>query len=288
MLVDLTKRVWAAECHPKIRCWKFVLLNLCYHANPCCEAYPSVATMASESGYTTRAVIDALNGLERLGIIRRKGHCGQRQRTTVYDLTELSTNVHNLANGEVSSCLQLSNGEVTSKKTRFNGEVSSANGEVSSHRSILGRKEVSKLVSGGANGEMTSPLVDNSEKTSGKPTTGGHSAQREAIAPSARKEGDAATGDDKRRKLVKTPGWRPMTDGDRRHCMLHCMALGANRKEAEKFIRYNAVRRWTCCECGTVNDAAKEWIAKWRETCPDEFAAERERRKRISASKTLN
>ena len=154
----------------------------------------------------------------------------------------------------MSSPLKPPNGEVSSKKPAPNSELSSANSELSSHRSILGNKElVSKLVSAGANSELTSPLVHKSG----------------AVAPSARDYGS----------LVKLPGWKPTTDEDRRAVAAHCFALGANKEQATKFIRFNAIRRWTCCDYGTVNDAAKEWIAKWREDAPEEFFAEKKRRR---------
>lgn len=71
--------------------------------------------------------------------------------------------------------------------------------------------------------------------------------------------------------------------------MMHCYTLGASKDEAEEFIRFNAIRKWTCCNCGgTVNDAAKSWVAKFREDYPDSFAAERERRRRMDASKTIS
>lgn len=69
--------------------------------------------------------------------------------------------------------------------------------------------------------------------------------------------------------------------------MYHCYTLGASRSEAEKFIRFNAVRRWTCCDYGTVNDAAKEWIAKWQSDYPDDYWAERNRRRKADATRTL-
>ena len=279
MNAELTKRVWAAKCHPKIRSWKFVLLNLCYHANAYGEAFPGISTIADESGYTKRAVIDALAGLEAMGIIRQKGHCGQRKRVTVYDISRLSTSVDNLAKGEVSSPLELFNGEVSSKKGPFNGEVSSSNGEVSSPRSILGSKEVSKLVSIGGNGEVSSPFVDNSEKAGQNPPAEGspppHGSEPGKDAPSARNDGGKAD----RKRLMKTVGWKPKTDLDRQHCMYLCYMLGADHDEATRFVRFNAIRHWTCCEYGTVHDAAKQWVEAWRERDPQGWLAELERRR---------
>jgi hypothetical protein len=275
MRADLEKIVWAVACHPRIRSWKFTLLNLCHHANQDGEAFPGVATVARETGYSGKAVSDALAGLEAMGIIRRKGHCGQRQRVSVYDLSKLSTNVHNLANSEVSSCLQHFNSELSSEKGPFNGELTSPNGELSSARSILGNKEVSKLVCGGGNSEVTSPFVDNSRKGAA------------SVAPSALKDEGGETGAEDYGWLLKTPGWKPRTHNDRNACMARCYVLGANRYQAEKFVRFNAIRRWTCCDYGTVNDAAKEWVAKWRKDFPDEYGAERERRKRADATRTL-
>ena len=285
MRADLEKIVWAADCHPKIRSWKFTLLNLCHHANAQGEAFPGVATIAKETGYSSKAVVDALAGLESIGIIRMKGHCGQRQRVSVYDITGVSTNVDNLANGEVSSCLQGFNSELTSKKEPFNSELSSPNSELSSDRSILGNKEVSKLVSVAANSEVTSPFVNNAKKPMQNPPAEGSSLPH---GSRPRQVGNDCGADPDYKALVKTPGWKPKTDEARRYCMLHCYTLGASRAEAEEFIRYNAIRRWTCCKYGTVNDAAKSWVAKWREDYPDSFAAERERRKRLDASKTLD
>ena len=292
MHANFEKAVWTASCHPKIRCWKFVLLNLCYHANAEGEAFPGISTIASETGYTARAIKDALAGLEALGIIKLKGRCGQQNRVSVYDITGVSTNVDNLVNGEVSSKkgafngeVSSINGEVSSKKGAFNGEVSSVNGEVSSSRSILGSKKlVSKLVSSAANGEVSSPFVDNSRKQ-----VRNHSAEGSPPPHGARprQEGKEEGARPDYRALVRTPGWKPKTQEARRFCMAHCYALGASREEAEEFIRFNAIRKWTCCECGTVNDAAKSWVAKWREDYPDSFAAERERRSREAASKTL-
>lgn len=285
MHATFEKAVWTAQCHPKIRCWKFVLLNLCYHANAHGEAYPGVATIAKETGYSAKAVSDALAGLEGLGIIRIKGHCGSRLRVSVYDITGVSTNVDNLANGELTSCLQNFNSELTSKKGPSNSELTSPNDELSSDRSILGNKEVSKLVCVGANSELTSPFVDNSTKP-----VRNHSAEGSPPPHGARprQEGKEEGAEPDYRALVKTPGWKPKTDQARRFCMAHCYTLGASRAEAEEFIRYNAIRRWTCCECGTVNDAAKAWVARWRENNPDAFDCERERRKRMDASRTLN
>jgi hypothetical protein len=292
MHASFEKAVWTASCHPKIRCWKFVLLNLCYHANAEGEAFPGISTIASETGYTARAIKDALAGLEALGIIKLKGRCGQQNRVSVYDITGVLTNVDNLANGEVSSKkvafngeVSSVNGEVSSKKVAFNGEVSSVNGEVSSSRSILGSKKlVSKLVSSAANGEVSSPFVDNSRKPVRNPPAEGSPLPHGPQPGQNGSEGDAKPD---YKALVRTPGWKPKTDEARRYCMLHCYNLGASRAEAEEFIRYNAIRRWTCCECGTVNDAAKSWVAKWREDYPDSFAAERERRRAGRASKTL-
>jgi hypothetical protein len=60
---------------------------------------------------------------------------------------------------------------------------------------------------------------------------------------------------------MQTPGWRPETGDERLAVVEHCRTLGMSRDEAEKFVRYNAIRRWKCCELGSVADAAKEWIA---------------------------
>ena len=287
MRADLEKIVWAATCHPRIRSWKFTLLNLCHHANPNAEAYPSVATVARETGYSAKAVIDALAGLEGLGIIRRTGGCGARKRVGVYSLAGIFTSVHNLANGEVSSCLQNPNSEVSSVEKGFNGEVSSPNSELSSHRSIIGNKKlVSKLVSSGGNSEVTSPFVDNGGKAGqnhpAEVSLPPHGPEPRQVAPSARNDAGAEYV-----KLMKTPGWKPRTDAERRWAMAHCYALGASRGEAEKFIRYNAIRKWTNCEYATVNDLAKEWVDNWRESLPEEFYAERKRRQRADATRTL-
>lgn len=292
MHANFEKAVWTAQCHPKIRCWKFVLLNLCYHANAEGEAFPGITTIARETGYSAKAVGDALVGLEQMGIIKLKGRCGQRQRVSVYDITGVSTNVDKLANAEVSSALtgfntELSsfNTELSSKKEAVNTELSSPNTELSSGRSILGsNKLVSKLVSSGGNAEVSSAFVDNSKKPVRNPPAEG-SPSPHGSRP--RQVGNDGGADPDYKVLVKTPGWKPKTDEARRYCMLHCYTLGASRAEAEEFIRFNAIRKWTCCKYGTVNDAAKSWVAKWREDYPDSFAAERERRKREAASKTL-
>ena len=292
MHASFEKAVWTASCHPKIRCWKFVLLNLCYHANAEGEAFPGISTIASETGYTTRAIKDALAGLEALGIIKLKGRCGQQNRVSVYDITGVSTNVDNLVNGEVSSKkggfnteLSSFNTELSSKKEAVNTELSSPNTELSSGRSILGNnKLVSKLVSSAANGEVSSPFVDNSRKP-----VRNHSAEGSPPphGPQPGQNGNEGGAKPDYGALVRTPGWKPKTNEARRYCMLHCYNLGASRSEAEEFIRFNAIRKWTCCECGTVNDAAKSWVAKWREDYPDSFAAERERRQAERASRTL-
>ena len=291
MHANFEKAVWTAPCHPKIRCWKFVLLNLCYHANAEGEAFPGITTIARETGYSAKAVGDALVGLEQMGIIKLKGRCGQRQRVSVYDITGVSTNVDKLANAEVSSALtgfntELSsfNTELSSKKEAVNTELSSPNTELSSGRSILGNnKLVSKLVSSGGNAEVSSAFVDNSKKPVRNPPAEGSPLPH---GPRPRQDGSEKGAVDYR-DLVRTPGWKPTTKEARRFCMAHCYALGASREEAEEFIRFNAIRKWTCCECGTVNDAAKSWVAKWREDYPDSFAAECERRRRDAASKTL-
>lgn len=245
-----------------------MLLNLCHHANAEGEAFPSVATVAKETGYSPKAVITALEGLRSLGIVTRAGRCGQRNRVGVYSVCGVLTSVHNLANGEVTTPLKPPNGEVSSAEGAPNGELTSANGEVNSHRSILGnKKSVSKLVSEGANGEVTSTFVHNS---GGGPT----------FAPSARNEGTpAASSDEEYAAKVRTPGWKPKTDLDRRYCAALCFTLGANRDQAQRFVRFNAIRRWTCCEYGTVNDAAKQWVEKWQEDEPEAYWAERKRRK---------
>ena len=282
MRTDLEKIVWAAECHPKVRSWKIVLLNLCHHANPEGAAYPSTGVIAKETGYSRKAVSDALDGLERLEIIRKTGGCGYHNKVTIYSLTGILTAVHNLANCEVTTQLRNLNCEVSSKKSPLNCEVTSPNCEVSSHRSILGRKEVSKLVCTAANCEVTTQFVHNAQK-------GGEKGEP-SVAPPARKEGTpAASGGEGYAQKVRTPGWIPMTDEDRRFCMQHCYEGGASREQAERFIRYNAVRRWTCCSRGgTVNDAVKEWIARWKDESPEEYWAERNRRRANDASKTLN
>ena len=299
MRADLERIVWETECHPSIRSWKFTLLNLCHHANSSGEAYPSVATVARETGYSQKAVIDALAGLESLGIVRRTGGCGTKNRVAVYSLDGVETcvrglakhevssplkavgdpakhevssplkTVHNSAKHEMSSCSQLFKHEVSSKNGGFNSELSSPNSEVSSGRSILGIKEVSKLVSGGGKHELISGFVDNSQSAGGKEGT------------------PAASGSPDYKALVKTPGWKPRTDPDRRYCMYHCYTLGASREQAERFIRYNAVRRWANAEFATINDLAKEWIGNWASDRPDEYDAERRRRRKASATRTL-
>ena len=292
MRADLEKIVWAATCHPKIRSWKFTLLNLCHHANTAGEAYPSIAKIAQETGYSQKAVIDAVAGLESLGIIRKSGSCGMRKRVSVYLLTGLSTNVHKLANGEMSSCLQNPNSEVSSVENGFNGEVSSPNSEVSSCRNIIGIKKVSKLVCAGANSEVTSPFVDKSQKAGQNNSAEGslppHGSGPRQIAPSARNDGTPSASDEPDYpKLVRTPGWKPSTIPEREYCMYHCYTLGASRSEAEEFVRFNAIRRWTCCDYGTVNDAAKAWVKKWQSDYPDDYWAERNRRRKADATRTL-
>lgn len=277
MRADLEQIVWTAACHPKIRSWKIVLLNLCYHANAAGETYPSATKVAQETGYSLKAVVEAIAGLERLGIVEKKGACGMRNRVSVYSLSGLSTNVHKLANGEVSSCLQDFNSELSSKKSGFNSELSSPNSELSSSRNILGNNKVSKLVSSGANSELTSTFVDKSKNEPKK--------RQDEVAPSALYDGASSTsGKPDYKTLVKSIKWKPATQQDRMYCMYHCYTLGADRNQAETFIRYNAIRKWDCCEFGTVNDAAKQWVAKWRKTNPREFWAERARRRKADVS----
>ena len=246
-----------------------MLLNLCHHANGQGEAYPSVSLVARETGYSAKAVITAFGGLEACGIIRRVGACGDKKRVTVYSILGIEAHVHNLANGEVSAPLggfngevSSGNGEVSSEREGSNGELSSGNGELSSGRSILGNNtSVSGLVSGDGNGEVSTPFVHKSDG-------GGSGAP--SVAPSARNEYE---------ELVRRPGWKPVTDMDRRACARLCFDLGANKEQATRFVRYNAIRRWTCCDYGCVLDAAKEWVAHWREDDPESFWAEANRRR---------
>ena len=80
-------------------------------------------------------------------------------------------------------------------------------------------------------------------------------------------------------RLLRTVGWKPRLDEDRRACASRCFEIGADLEQAKAFVRFNAIRRWTCCDYGTVNDAAKAWVAKWKDDEPEAYWAERNRRK---------
>ena len=290
MHANFEKAVWTAQCHPKIRCWKFVLLNLCYHANAEGEAFPGITTIARETGYTERAVKDALAGLEALGIIKLKGRCGQQNRVSMYDITGVSTNVDNLINGEVSS-----------KKRPFNGEVSSVNGEVSSSRSILGsNKLVSKLVSSAANGEVSSPFVDNSKKpvrnppAEGSPSPHGpwprQNGSKEGRVPRKVEASDlfpqAAKPD--YLKLCAKLGWKPNDPAQtppedaelaRRAVVTCAYREGLSMEEAKKFLQYNAKMKWNAIDqANCVKDLAKAFLEAWKRRDRDAFWEELDRR----------
>ena len=275
MRADLQKIVWEARFPARVRSWKFVLLNLCHHANAAGEAFPSVSLIVRETGYSKKAVLDALEGLRLAGLIARTGACGSRNRVGVYDVNGLSTAVHNFANGKVSTPLAETNGVVSTPLKASNGVLSSPNGVLSTPRSILGNKRVSKLVSGGANGVVSTPFVHNSG--------GGGASGEPSVAPSARKEGTPSAsvpgGAPDYFRLLRTVGWKPRQDADRRACAARCFEIGADSEQAKAFVRFNAIRRWTCCEYGTVNDAAKAWVEKWKDDEPEAFWAERNRRK---------
>lgn len=65
---------------------------------------------------------------------------------------------------------------------------------------------------------------------------------------------------------IATPGWKPESAMEGVKVIEHCIMLGMSRKEAEKFVRFNARRKWACCESGSVDQAAKEWIAAAKRT----------------------
>ena len=284
MRADLEKIVWAAPCDPKRRSWKFVLLNLCHHANATAEAFPSVAKIIEETGYSNKAVSDALTGLEALGLISRTGSCGARNRVTVYSLAELSTHVDNLANNEVRSRLKKFNGELTSKKEAVNGELTSPNGELSSHRSILGRKSVGKLVCTAANGELTSRYVDNSGKAGQN-----HSAEG---SPFTRQNKVTEIGYDAGGylRLCGEYGFKP-NDRDlipnkaamkeaRRAVVACAMREGASLDQAKRFLRWNAGKKWKGIDNAvSVKDLAKLWVDQWKAKSFEEWAEEQHRRR---------
>ena len=113
-----------------------------------------------------------------------------------------------------------------------------------------GYSEVSKLVSAGRGCASLARVVDNS---AGK---------------------DYGT-------LMRTAGWHPSDGHDRKAAEALCYELGADRRAAEDFGRWNAIRHWngvnsTSC----VRDLALAWVAKWRSGNPAAAAYEAERRKR--------
>ncbi|MBP5791615.1 MAG: helix-turn-helix domain-containing protein [Kiritimatiellae bacterium] len=291
MRQDFEQRVWAVKARASIRSWKYVLLNLCYHANAAGEAFPSVATIVRETGYSGKAVIEALAGLERLGIIRQSGRIGETMRVVKYTLQDLLTNVDKLGNSELSSALnsELSsrNSELSSRNSELSSKKGAGNSELSSGRNIyIVSKLVSKSVSRKANTELTSLFVDNSGKkgrgANEKPLA--HNAPASSrILPSpeatAREGKEGAVGGSGIQKgkvrtdtpewksaleKMKTVGWKPKTDMERRYACALCKILGASQEEAERFVRYNATKHWHVCDFGTVNDAAKEWNAAWK------------------------
>ena len=81
-------------------------------------------------------------------------------------------------------------------------------------------------------------------------------------------------------RLMRTAGWHPSDGRDRKAAEELCYSLGADRRAAEDFGRWNAIRHWngvnsTSC----VRDLALAWIAKWRAGNPAAAAYEDERRR---------
>ena len=82
-------------------------------------------------------------------------------------------------------------------------------------------------------------------------------------------------------RLVRTAGWKPSDGFDRKAAEDLCYSLGADRRTAEDFGRWNAIRRWnginsTSC----VRDLALAWVAKWQEENPAAASYEDARRRR--------
>lgn len=81
-------------------------------------------------------------------------------------------------------------------------------------------------------------------------------------------------------RLMRTAGWSPADGFDRKAAEDLCFSLGADRKAAEEFGRWNAIRRWSGVNSTScVQDLALAWIAKWREENPAAADYEAERRR---------
>ena len=65
-----------------------VLVVLCKHADHSGTCWPSVARLVKWTGYTRRAVQMALDGLEALGVIKRRGR-RTGERTWVFEIPGL-------------------------------------------------------------------------------------------------------------------------------------------------------------------------------------------------------
>ena len=303
MRADIEQLVWQAKCAANIRSWKFVLLNLCSHANLEGNAFPGVTTIVRETGYSGKAVIDALTGLEALGIIKKSGKCGERKRVDIYNILgvfqhvdKLAGNVDKSSNSEVSSCLQLDPPPANSELSSFNGELSSGfNGELSSGRINLykhNKKLVSKLVSMPPNSEVSSPLVDNSrettpggaKETSGRPSPHGATRRMEAgrnnIAQAAAKFDWKEHPYLEWRRLLMTDGFKPTTREGRVAAECFCWEMGASIIEAGRFGDYNASRKWGAISAQlNVRDLIRGWIRKWKKTDPDGYFDEQQARR---------
>ena len=327
MRPDLWNILEPVEVDPRVKSWKDVLRNLVFHANDTGEAWPNIETIRREVGYKSRkAVIDALAGLEHCGLIGRirngKGRATKLTYRMTFDaksINTLSLDVEKSVDSKPTSPMLSTNGEVTStdngkptspiggngEVTSKNGEVTSKNGEVTSHRI---KNEISNNPSPtsiAANGEATSPNVDNSAEGVLTP----HGPGRTDVAPSARN--DAArtpprTGMmsilDQREPvdylaLCKKPGWRPNDPQQTPPCdfeqakraVIACaFRAKLSPEKAKEFWHYNAVRRWTAIDCGsTVAELAHAFMERWFKEDRDAYWKEQDRRKRAAANRVL-
>lgn len=288
MRVDLWNILEPVHVDPARKSWKDVLRNLVFHSNLQGCAWPSIATIRSETGYKSdKAITDALAGLKEAGIISPMPESptgGGRGRVTKWLINNLSTYVHKLtSNSNIPKRDSPKKGEVTSeviniperdkvkrvKSLPKKGEVTSKKGEVTSARNNIEIiREVSKLVSAGQKGELTSPFVDNSAgdgkaaSAEGRPPP--HGAGPRQIAPSARKEPRQM--DLKELfpgikpdyiQLCSKLGWKPNDPAQtppedaelaRRSVVTCAYREGLSPAEAKRFLRYNAKRKWAAID----------------------------------------
>ena len=304
MRQDLEQIVWGAECAASKRSWKYVLLNLCYHANGEMVAFPSVRTIMKETGYSNKAVLEALAGLSECGIIRRIGTVTAGGKVAKYHLQGVLINVDNLATGELSSkstgeLVSIEKGQ-TGELSSKTGELSSKTGELSSTRSILNilsSMSGSRAAGCGAGGENCSQLSGEGVRALLRQPTGvalPPAAAAGEIQMLARERANSGgrvlcTGEEweKMCRKMKTPGWKPKTDLERRYAYALCVLAGASREEAGRFVRYNAKMHWHICDYGTVNDAVKEWVERWKDKDPLAYHDERARRREKQPNTTV-